>query len=559
MKPGSIASSLAAALLTLASSLHAGSTLTASKAALSTASPYATQVGLDVLRRGGNSIDAAVAVSFALAVVHPQAGNIGGGGFLVYYDAATKGVWTLDYRETAPGAATRDMYVETPAGSRTGPRAGGVPGTVAGLAAAHERFGTHPWKDLVAPAIAAARAGIVVDAELHDDLARQSEDRKIEQFPSTAALYFPDGKAAPVGSTIVLPELAATLERIAEGGAHDFYQGVTARRFVDGVRSGGGIIGDRDLREYRAIWRAPLKIRFRDFEIYTMAPPSGGGLALAEALNILAGFDLRTAGFQTPQAIHLQAEAWRRAYIDRNRYIGDPSSSRIPLGDLLSAARGAMWRKSIDVQRATPTVTLAAPEMTVLEGTDTTHFTIVDEMGNIASLTTTINGVLGSGFVVPGTGFFLNNEMDDFAAAPGRANAAGLVQGAPNAIEPGKRMASSMTPAIIFKDSRPFLALGTRGGPTIPTTILQVFLHMVIHGRSLAEAIAAPRYHHQALPERIDVERGRAPESLLATLNEMGHGTHPRGPIGDVHAIAFQDGKIVAVADPRRGGSAGGY
>lgn len=549
---------LVAILLSTAPSLHAGSTITASRAALSTASPYATKVGLDVLRRGGNAIDAAVAVSFALAVVHPQAGNIGGGGFLVYYDATTRGFWTLDFRETAPGAATRDMYVEVPAGSRTGPRAGGVPGTVAGLAAAHERFGTQSWKELIAPAIAAARAGIIVDAELHGDLARQSKDRNIDQFPSTAALFFPEGKPAAIGSTIVMPDLGATLERIAEG-PDDFYHGVTAKRLVDGVRAGGGIIGDRDLREYRPIWRAPLKIRFRDFEIYTMAPPSGGGLALAEALNILAGFDLRASGFQTPHAVHLHAEAWRRAYIDRNRYIGDPASTRIPLSELLSAARGAMWRKSIDVQRATPTITLGAPEMTVLEKTDTTHFTIVDERGNIASLTTTINGVLGSGFVVPGTGFFLNNEMDDFAAAPGRPNAAGLVQDAPNAIEPGKRMASSMTPTIIFKASQPFLALGTRGGPTIPTTILQVFLHMVIHGKTLAEAVAVPRYHHQALPERIDVERGRAPEPLLAALNEMGHGTHPRGPIGDVHAIAFQDGMIIAVADPRRGGAAGGY
>ncbi|HET7706357.1 MAG TPA: gamma-glutamyltransferase [Thermoanaerobaculia bacterium] len=546
-------------LFFLALPTFAGSTVIASKAALSTASPYATKVGLDVLRRGGNAIDAAVAVSFALAVVHPQAGNVAGGGFLVYYDSATKGFWTLDYRETAPGAATRDMYVAAPAGSRTGPRAGGVPGTVAGLAAAHERFGTQPWKDLVTPAIVAARAGIVVDAELESDLTRQRDDRQIDQFPSTAAIFFPDGKPAVRGSTIVQSDLAATLERIAQGGADDFYRGETAKRLVDGVRAGGGIIGDRDLREYRAIWRAPLKIRFRDFEIYTMAPPSGGGLAMAEALNILAGFDLRSAGFQTARAIHVYAEAWRRAYIDRNRYIGDPASTRIPLTDLLSAARAEMWRKSIDLDRATPTVSLGAPEMTIMERSETTHFTIVDERGNIASMTTTINGTFGSGFVVPGTGFFLNNEMDDFAAAPGRPNAAGLVQDAPNAIEPGKRMASSMTPAIIFRDSRPYLALGTRGGPTIPTTILQVFLHMVVHGKSLADAVAAPRYHHQGLPERIDVERGRSPETLLEALNAMGHGTHPRGPIGDVHAVAFEEGRIIAVADPRRGGSAGGY
>jgi gamma-glutamyltranspeptidase / glutathione hydrolase len=556
---GWVATIFAAIFLIASFPLHAGSTIVASRAALSTASPYATKVGLDVLRRGGNAIDAAVAVSFSLAVVHPQAGNIGGGGFLVYYDAATKGFWTLDFRETAPASATRDMYVEAPAGSRTGPRAGGVPGTVAGLAAAHARFGTAGWKDLVAPAIAAARTGIVVDMELESDLQKQSEDRKIDQFASTAAVFYPDGKPAARGSTIVQADLAATLERIAQSGADDFYRGETAKRLVDGVRTGGGILGDRDLREYRPIWRAPLKIKFRDFEIYTMAPPSGGGLALAEALNILAGFDLRAAGYQTPRAIHLHAEAWRRAYVDRNRYIGDPASTRIPLSDLLSAARAEMWRNSIDVDRATPTVTLGAPETTIIEPTETTHFTIVDQHGNIVSLTTTINGTFGSGFIVPGTGFFLNNEMDDFSAAPGRPNAAGLVQDAPNAIEPGKRMASSMTPTIIFKDSRPYLALGTRGGPTIPTTILQVFLHMVIHEKSLSEALAAPRYHHQALPERIDVERGRPPENILEELNAMGHGVYPRGPIGDVHAIAFEEGRIIAVADPRRGGAAGGY
>ena len=550
-------------LFTSAFHLQAGSTIVASKAALSTASPHATKVGLDVLRRGGNAIDAAVAVSFALAVVHPQAGNIGGGGFLVYYESSTKGVWTLDYRETAPGAATREMYLlpdgNVGTGGRTGPRAGGVPGSVAGLAAAHERFGTREWRELVAPAVAMAREGIIVDAELESALKEASKARQIEQFPATAAIFYPGGSPAAAGNRIVLSDLAATLERISIGGAADFYHGETAKKFVDGIKAAGGIIGDKDLRDYAPIWRAPLNIRFRDYEIYTMPPPSGGGLVLAEALGILAGYDLAAAGFQTPLAIHLQSEALRRAYIDRNRYIGDPSSTRIPFADLVSPGRASQWRQSIDMSRATPTVTLGAPDAGVTEGTHTTHFTIVDQEGNIASVTTTINGTFGSGFIVPGTGFFLNNEMDDFTAAPGKPNAAGLVQETPNAIEPGKRMASSMTPTIILKNGRPYLALGTRGGPTIPTTVLQIFLHMVVHGLSLADAVAAPRYHHQALPERIDVERGRPPQQLLDTLNFMGHGIRSRFPIGDVHAILIEGSRITAVADPRRGGSAGGF
>ncbi|HUP46058.1 MAG TPA: gamma-glutamyltransferase [Thermoanaerobaculia bacterium] len=553
---------LAASLLA-ASTLHAGSTIVASRAALSTASPTATQAGLEVLRNGGNAIDAAVAVSFVLAVVHPQAGNIGGGGFLIYYDATKKGVWALDFRETAPGAATRDMYVgpdgEIGTGSRTGPRAAGVPGTVAGLAAAHERFGSRPWKQLIAPAAALAREGIVVDREMAADLVRHRNERKIDQFPATAALFFPQGLPAAAGARIVLPDLAATLDRIANGGAADFYRGETAKRLINGVRTAGGILADRDLRDYQPLWRAPLQIRFRDYDIYTMPPPSGGGLVFAEALNILAAYDLKGAGFQTVPAIHLQAEAMRRAFIDRNRYIGDPTSTRIPLADLLSSKRAAQWRTSIDLQRATPTAVLAPANAPAAEGVHTTHFTIVDQEGNIVALTTTINSTFGSGFIVPGAGFFLNNGMDDFTLASGKPNSAGLVQGMPNAIEPRKRMASSMTPAVITRGGRPFLALGTRGGPAIPTTILQVFLNMVIHGKTLSEAVAAPRYHHQATPERIEVERGNAPDSLLTALSDLGHGVHLRDSIGDVHAIAIEDGRITAVADPRRGGAAGGF
>lgn len=554
---------LAVAIFATALPLSAGSTIVTSRAALSTASPYATSVGLAAMKRGGTAMDAAVAVSFTLAVVHPQAGNLGGGTFIVYYDSESKAVWTLDARETAPAAAKRDMFLLpdgniSPA-SRTGVRAAGVPGTVAGLGAAHVRFGKLAWKELLAPAVSIAREGFRSDFELQRELGEEEQERKIAQFPSTAAIFFPDGKPLPTGSKLVQTDLGATIERIAASGPSEFYEGDTAKKLVEGVRSGGGIISARDLRDYKPVWRAPLKIRFKDYDIYTMPPPSGGGLVLAETLNILSTYDLKALGFQTLEAIHLMAEAERRAYIDRNRHVGDPATTRIPFRELLSAERAAAWRNSIDPKRATPTVALVDTNAALAEGKHTTHFTIVDENGNIASVTTTLNENFGSGFVVPGAGFLLNNEMDDFTAAPGKANRSGLVASDANAIEPGKRMASSMTPTIIFKGRHPFLALGTRGGPTIPTSILQVFLNVAIHGQSLTDAVAAPRYHHQADPERIDYERGKAPQEILEALNRMGHGVNARDPIGDIHAIAWENGDIIAVADPRRGGAAGGY
>ncbi|MBK5258177.1 MAG: gamma-glutamyltransferase [Thermoanaerobaculia bacterium] len=551
------------ALFLAASHLHAGSTVIAKKAALSTASPAATSVGLHVLRNGGNAMDAAVAVSFALAVVHPQAGNLGGGGFLVYYDAESKSVWTLDFRETAPRAATATMYVQpdgTPSTkSRTGARASGVPGTVRGLAAAHKRFGSRSWKELIAPAASIAREGFRVDDELQRELGEEKSERCIDQFPSTAAIFFPGGKPAAAGSTLVQKDLATTLERIAVLGPNDFYEGETAKRIVEGIHAAGGILAFRDLRDYQPVWRAPVKVLFRGYEIYTMAPPSAGGFIVGSVLNILSGFDLEAAGFQTATAIHLQAEASRRAYIDRNRYLGDPAMTRIPYRELLSSERAAQWRASIDPQRATPTVTLMQPAAAPPESSHTTHFSIADEAGNIASMTTTLNENFGSGFIVPGAGFFLNNEMDDFTTAPGKPNRYGMVQGSTNAIEPGKRMVSSMTPVIVMKDARPFLVLGSRGGPAIPTTVLQVILNVIVFGKSLPDAVAAPRFHHQGLPEEIFYEYERAPEPLLAAIRKLGHGVRAREPIGDVHALQFQNGTIVAVADPRRGGAAGGY
>lgn len=550
-------------LLLTGASLHAGSQVTASKAALSTISPQATQAGLGVMKRGGNAIDAAVAVAFALAVTHPQAGNIGGGGFLVYYEAKTKGIWTLDFREVAPLAAKRDMYVKADGTadktSRTGPLAAAVPATPAGLAAMHARFGSRPWKELVVPAIQLARDGIAVDADLAHDLATEQKDRNIDQFATTAATFYPEGHPVRVGSKLLQPDLANTLERIGEYGASDFYDGETADKLVRAVRAAGGLLSYRDLKDYKPVWRAPIRIDFRNYSIYTMAPPSSGGLVIGEALNILSGFDLESAGFQTVKSIHLQTEAARRAYIDRNHYLGDPATVRIPYSELLSAERARQWRASINMNKATPTITLTEPGALSSEGNHTTHFTIADSEGNIAAITYTLNDDFGSGFIVPGLGFFLNDEMDDFATAPGKPNAYGLVQSNVNAIAPGKRMASSMSPTIVLRDGKPYLALGTRGGATIPTSILQVFLNVAIYKKSLPQAIAAPRYHQQDFPEEVSYERGMAPRSTVDALISMGHAVREVDPYGDMHAILFENGKMIAVADPRHGGSAGGF
>ena len=509
---------LAAAVL-IATQVYAGGSIVARKAALSTTHPLTTKVGLAVLQRGGNAADAAVAVAFALAVVRPQSGNLGGGGFLTYYDAASRGVWTLDFRETAPRLANKD--------TRTGTSAAGVPGTVAGLQALHERFGSRPWKELIEPAVMLAKEARN-DAELTADIEAATKTRKLE-----------------LPKILPPPELASTLQRLAEHGARDFYEGDIAKKLIEESKAAGGVIGYRDLAEYKPIWRAPLKLVYGDYEIYTVPPPSGGGLVIGETLNILADDDLRASGFQTTKTLYLFLEAQRRAYIDRHRYVADPAHARIPYRDLLSRKRGELWRKTIQ-ERVVGTAMLSEPRDLVAEGEHTTHFTIADARGNVIALTTTLGNDFGSGFLVPSLGFFLNEANADFGAKP-------------NAIEPGKRAVSSLAPTIILRDNKPFLALGTSGGTAIPTTILQVFLGIVVHGRSLSQAIAAPRYHHAGTPDEMVTERGRAPQKTIDALNEMGHGVKLLPAIGDVHAILFENGRLIAVADPRRGGAAGGF
>lgn len=518
---------VAAVLITaLALIPSASAQVTAKNAALSTAHPLATRAGLGVLQKGGTAADAAVAVALALSVVHPQAGGLGGGGFLLYYDAETRGIWTLDFRETAPRAAKRGMFEKTPA---AGALAAGVPGTVAGLEALHAKFGTRAWKELFVPAIALAREGTRQDAELAADIDTVKKERKLD-----------------VPAAHPLPELAGTLQRLADAGARDFYDGALSEKLVAGIRAGGGIVGHRDLREYQPQWRAPIKMRYGAYEIYTPPPPAGGGVVIGEVLNILANDDLAASGFQSAKSLHLLIEAQRRGNLDRVRYIGDPLGARIPYRELLSQKRAESWRKTISATQSTPTSSLAEPRELTNEGEHTTHFTIADAQGNIAAVTTSLGDNFGSGFVVPALGIFLNDAMGDFTSGA-------------NALDPLKRPASPISPVIVLRDGKPFLAIGTRGGAAIPTTIVQVFLNIVVYGKSLSDAVAAPRYHQQATPEEILYERNRAPMPSVEALNQMGHGVSGRDSIGDVHAILFENGRLTAVADSRRGGAAGGY
>ena len=508
------------AVVLFASPTFAGSVATGTRAALATSSPYATRVGLEVLQRGGSAADAAVAVAFALGVVHPQSG-IGGGGFLTYYDASTGAVWTLDFRETAPAAIKPGMLGE----KASGPMTGAVPGTVAGLDAMHKRFGTRPWSELLAPSIRLAREPLPADVDLAADAARAK---------------------IPLGQS---GDVAPFLERIAAKGAADFYTGEIAHRIVNAVRAAGGVLSLRDLREYQPMWRAPIRVSYRNYDVYAPAPPSSGGLVIGEALNILSAYDLPASGAQTAATIHLLLEAMRRATMDRDKYVADPAVRRFPYRELLSSERAQQWRSSIDPQHATPTITLGEPSAVIAAGAHTTHFTIVDAQQNIAAVTMTLGDDFGSGFVVPGCGFFLNDSLRDFAVDTNAANS----------LQPGKRMASSMAPTIILRGGRPFLALGSSGGTSIPSIVLQVFLDVGVFGSSIGDAIAAPRFDQQSQPEDMAYELARAPDSLIAQLHAMGHGVRQLVSLGEVNAVLIDTPRMTAVADPRRGGSAGAF
>jgi gamma-glutamyltranspeptidase / glutathione hydrolase len=529
----------------------------------------ASEVGAEVLRRGGNAVDAAVAVHFALAVVNPEAGNIGGGGFLVAR-MADGTVAALDFRETAPLRATRDMFLDARGNltdrSTVGHLAAGVPGSVAGMWSAHQRFGSLPWSELVQPAVNLA-AGIVV----HERLARslQTYEQRLRRFPATAAAFLPDGRAPRVGDRLEQRDLAETLRRVARDGKDGFYRGRTAEMVEAEMRRGGGIITREDLARYEARWREPIVFSYRDHSVIAMPPASSGGATLGAILKVLEGFDLRALGYHSSEHVHLWTEATRRAYADRNEYLADPDFVPQPLPRMISAEYAAERRATIDPRRATPSERVepglgpspVAAGAGAREGEHTTHYSIIDGSGNAVAVTTTINSLYGNLVTVTGAGFLLNNEMDDFAAKPGTPNQFGLVQGEANAIEPGKRMLSAMTPTILLDSGgRVRLVTGTPGGSTIITSVAQIVSNVVDFGMDLQTAMAAPRLHHQHLPDVLRYENRGLHTPVVERLRAMGHPIEERpGFQGDVQSILVRsDGILVGVSDPRRGGAAVG-
>ena len=530
--------------------------VTAPRAMVTTGHPLATEVGRRILEQGGNAIDAAVAVGFALEVVLPSAGNIGGGGFILYRDTAGT-VRALDYRETAPGAATRNMYLDAAGNpteaSVTGHRAAGVPGSVAGMYEAWKQHGHLPWATLLAPAIALAE-GHVLDASRSRDIAEDSE--RLGQFPASRAQFLVDGKTPAAGSTFHQPDLTRTLKLIADSGPDVFYRGQVADLIVAEMQRGHGLITTGDLRGYHAIWRTPVRIAYRGYTVYSMPPASSGGVTMGEVLNILEGYD-SLPPFGSAALVHLETEAMRRAFVDRNHWLGDPGFVQMPLERLLSKSYAATLRSQIDLRHATPTPPF---ESGAPGGSNTTHYSIVDAAGNAVAVTTTLNNSFGSAVTVTGAGFLLNDEMDDFAAAPGKPNMYGLVQGEANAIAGGKRMLSAMTPTIVLDpQSKLFMVLGAPGGPRIITAVYHVISNVIDHHMSLAMAVEAPRAHHQALPDTIALERGGWTPAVLDSLRAMGHGLHEWGYHALVMAIERGPAGWIGVADPRSGGNAAGY
>lgn len=533
--------------------------------AVSSAEGHASEVGLAILKRGGNAVDAAIAVGFALAVTHPSAGNLGGGGFMVVRMADGKTA-ALDYREVAPGAATRDMYLDAKGNptraSVDGAKAAGIPGTVAGLALAHEKFGTIAWAELVAPAIKLAREGHTLDSFHAEDLANGVERMmKLPGNEASAAIYRKaDGGAFVTGDRWVQAELAKTLEVVA-AGPRNFYEGLLAKQLADGVQKLGGIWTAEDLKGYRAIAREPIAFTYRGVEVITMPPPSAGGVVLRQLLAASEILEIHKHPWHSVDEIHLYVEAARRTYADRNFLLGDPGFIEVPLAKLLDATYLRERLADVDLAKATPSDQVKAGLPQGKESIQTTHFSVVDEAGNAVSQTYTLNTSFGAKVVVPGTGVLLNNEMDDFAVKPGTPNTYGLVQGEQNKIVAGKRMLSSMTPTILVKDGQLRAVVGTPGGSTISTTVTQIVRALLDYGVTLDVAVKAPRVHHQWKPDRIVAEPTLDP-ATAAGLKARGHEMAEWGSIGHANCIEVDPATqgYRAVADVTRdGGEAVAY
>jgi gamma-glutamyltranspeptidase / glutathione hydrolase len=551
---------------------------------VTSAHPLATQTGLQILQRGGNAVDAAVATTLAISVVEPFSAGIGGGGFLL---VKTKdGMQALDFRERAPQMASRNMYLDSngkvkPKASLEGHLAAGIPGTVAGLAAVHRKYGKLPWAELVKPAIELSSQGFPVSEILAEQLRNKTE--LLQKNPAARQIFLLNGKALQAGEQLRQTDLAKTLKSIAQN-PQNFYQGSIAASIETDMRRNGGLITQADLRNYRPIWRDPLCGKFRQYQVCSMPPPSSGGVHLLQILNIIGDTDLAKMGWHSPAALHLMAESMRIAYADRSFYLGDPAFVKVPVVGLTSPAYGALRRQEISLTTArrssqvqpiaweilrrfqpgapveNPIPQSSAPVPKTKESQDTSHLTVVDRDRQVVTLTFTVNYNFGSGVVVPGTGILLNDEMDDFAVAPGVPNAFGLVGGEANSVAPGKTPLSSMSPTIITENGKLRLALGAPGGSTIITTVLQITLNNLVYKMNVAEAIAAGRIHHQWAPDKLSVDPWGFDPATLADLRQRGHNVEQRDYWGNANAIEqLPDGTLQGAADPRREGTAAGF
>jgi gamma-glutamyltranspeptidase/glutathione hydrolase len=525
---------------------------------------HATKIGVEILKQGGNAVDAAVAVGFALAVTLPESGNLGGGGFMLIRLAEGNHVTAIDYRETAPESATREMFLDEkgkpdPQLSRYSGFAVGVPGTVAGLAFAHGKYGSGKFTlaQLIAPAIPLARDGFEIDEKLGYSLGRGQ--KLFARYAASAEIFLkPDGNAPAAGERLVQRDLANTLQIIAGRGPRDFYEGLTAQQIALSVQAAGGRMRYRDLAGYRAQEREPVRGSYRGYEIYSMPPPSSGGVHLVQMLNILEGYDLRTLGTGSAEAAHLLIEAMKPAYADRSEFLGDPDFTKVPLKGLVSKRYAEELRGAIDRDSARPAVEIRPGRPAAHEGDHTTHFSVVDKDGNAVANTYTLNFFAGMGAVAEATGVLLNNELDDFAAAPNTPNAYGLLGGTANAPGPRKRPLSSMTPTIVVRDGKPFLVTGGAGGSRIITAVLQTTVNAIDFEMDVGAAVASPRVHHQWLPDEVSAEVGVAPE-VVDALKQRRHKVAQGGAGRSANSIMATKDGWAGVADPRSGGLAEGY
>ena len=517
--------------------------------------PAASEIGLAILKKGGNAIDAAVAVNFALAVAHPSAGNIGGGGFLVYRDKSGN-VKALDYREKAPSAASRDMYLDAegkiiPGKSMTGIFSVGVPGTVAGMQEMHDKLGKLPWVDLLQPAVDLARKGLILTEKEARGLNRQRSEF-LKENPGKNYLLSAEGKEWKAGDLLVQEDLANTLELILKKKAKGFYKGQTARNIVNEMKAQNGIISKKDLRNYQAVWRTPIKSTYKNYQIIGMPPPSSGGVALAQLLQMVAPYSLNKWGPTSDSTIQVMVEAERRVYADRAKWLGDPDFVKVPVTELIDPAYAKSRMSSMNFSQATKSADIQAGVFPGYESPETTHYSIVDNEGNAVSITTTLNNSYGSKVFVGGSGFLLNDEMDDFSAKAGAPNLYGLIGSKANEIQPNKRMLSSMTPTIVEQDGQLKMVVGTPGGSTIITSVFQVVLNTLEMGMNMQQAVEYPRFHHQWMPEKITAEPKRFSEEQQIRLQAKGYTFAPVSAIGLVEGIlVLPNGNLQGGADSR--------